>query len=85
MDSNFIKDVMEQVKGFADEVSAGMQEQYSGTPLHHVTPTDAEFKVWFEMQNASDPNWAVALPFAQGGREIINRYLRIVGRMQGMG
>lgn len=48
-------------------------------PLGAKEPTPEQFAAWFEMKTAENPNWALALPFVDGGQALLDRYERARG------
>lgn len=83
---------LDVVEEMAKESLKFFERQFTGTPPGYVDPDPATFRAWFEEKLAQSPPvpmvtpdgreivaspWATALAYAEGGKEIVNRYLRI--------
>lgn len=73
--AEFIK----RVKEYSDEYTKRFLEQNQGTPYGYVDPPDPLFKLWFEQRAEENPNWLLALPYADGADADVKRYMRVTG------
>jgi len=71
--------LMEQVKLYEENLSIQSED---GIPMGQKEPNAEQHRVWFEMMVAKDPNWILALPFVEGGRQELARYKRTIGEVQ---
>lgn len=72
-------EVLEKVRVLATALRKDLHERFSGVPIGHGRVTDDEF-VLLCLDNASDPNWAAAVFFAEGGETWIVRFERVTGK-----
>ena len=74
----FEQRVMEEIDGIAASFLTGIEVQLKGSNFGAHELTDDQFVIWFNEMMRSDPNWARALVFVQGGPEELHRYAKIV-------
>lgn len=77
----FEQRVMEEIDGRATSYLAGLEIQLKGSNFGAHELNDQQFVLWFNEMMRTDPNWARALVFVQGGPEELQRYAKIVGGM----
>lgn len=67
------KNVIELTKTYAEALS----EQFAAMGPGMRRMSDDEFVAWFTMKVEENPNWALALPFVEGGMDELRRWERI--------
>lgn len=81
----YAREVVALVKDHEMSFRTAMEAQRRLSPPvnDQSVPTDEQFAAWFEMKTAENPNWPLALPYVQGGLELLERYEAIVGLSDG--
>lgn len=86
-----IDDVFDRVEDLYDHWIEQQEEQEKGAPWQARSATDAEHVMWFEEQMRMYPPepwvspegqmvmqspWLLALPYTEGGKDEVRRYIR---------
>ena len=89
-----VEERVDQVMEMAREERRFFETQFTGTPPGYTDPDNETFAAWYEGKLMESPPvpmalpdgrvivqspWAMALAFADGGMDLINRYNRIRG------
>lgn len=95
-----VEERVDLVMELAEQQRKFFDEQFTGTPPGYTDPDDDVFVAWYEQQMMMSPPvpmvtpegrelvaspWSVALAYAENGKAITNRYLRIVQRRESDG
>lgn len=83
------KMLQDRLKAQAKAGKAGFEQAFADATLGKGKPSDEQFKLWFDMHSQPitpagevnpyfNPNWAPALQYVEGGKEMLRRYARIV-------
>lgn len=77
----YAEDVAVLVQDFVAQFRKHMADARKGQqPIDdQVEPTDEEFARWYEYKTEQNPNWAIALPYVEGGMDLIKRYEKVRG------
>lgn len=73
------KRIDETVRGVFERAKQFEQGVRTGSPYARKRLRPEEEAFWFERQAARDPDWVRALPYAKGGKQQLQRYLRARG------
>lgn len=72
-----MKGIPERKKQFDEDMKSTFGDPYGRQKLNAQQEA-----FWFTQQAAANPDWVRALPYVQGGKETIQRYMK--ARMGGM-
>ncbi len=76
MTKDLEKGLEETVRTFDNLIDENVRGSYPGT---RDIRGDAQFKLWFlTMLRDYGPNWVLALDYVEGGKEVLERWNRIV-------
>jgi hypothetical protein len=71
------KEIAEAAKLYEKLIDEAVKGYFPGTRSIHG---DAEFRAWFlTMLRDYGPDWVMALDFVEGGRAVLERWIRITG------
>lgn len=76
-----IKMVKSHERTFREQMA---ERRRASAPLNATAPSDDQFASWFEMKAAENPNWVLALPFVDGGKDLLQKYERARGVADGL-
>ena len=79
LDREGIEDILKRVDEYVQQTRDAMQEAMKGRPLGVVTATDEEMAALFEQKALENPNFVLALPYVEGGLELLAQYERTRG------
>jgi len=71
------EDIQERVVELAKTFDELMGEQFASMGPGMRSLTDVQYEAWFTMKVEANPNWALALPFVEGGMAELRRWERI--------
>lgn len=74
-----ILDIIDRVDQYAQQARDAMQEAMPGQPLGAVRATDEEAAAMVLQMQAKDPNYILALPYVDGGMELLAQFERVYG------
>jgi len=87
-----VEERVDLVMEIAKEQRKFFDEEFTGTPPGYEDPDNETFIAWYEQQMMHSPPqlmvtpegreivaspWSVALAYSEGGKEVVNRYLRL--------
>lgn len=74
-----IVDIIDRVDEYAKSARQAIEAAMPGTPLNGFPVSDEDFAKFYEQMTQQDPLWPLALPFVDGGMELITRYEKVRG------
>ena len=86
MNSRYVESLQDGIEERSTLMAKKFREQFEGMgPGQRDTRGDREFLAWFLfMVSQYGTDWAKALEYVDGGKEILRRVIRIRDEMQGM-
>ena len=75
----FEQRVLESIDEIAKSYLDGLETQLKGSNFGAHEMNDQQFYVWFNQMLRTDPDWARALVFVEGGMDELHRYAKLAG------
>lgn len=90
LDRKHLDSLLKRVESLADSYRAQLRKSMPGVPFGHQHPSNEEFLAFFHAMavgmldetgkfSPGNPNWVLALQYADGGKEILERYHHLTG------
>lgn len=92
IDTDLQKQYVKKFIDKAEAGRKAFADAYAEAKLGQSTPSDTAFMIWFAMHSSPvvpfgpaqgqpnpyyDPNWIIALPYIEGGKEMLNRFQKL--------
>ncbi len=78
-DRKYLQEIIDGVDERVQATRKAIAEGIEGPPLGASGVSDEDFRAFVEMKVAANPNWILALPFVEGGPQLLTRFERITG------